>query len=64
MGSMDGYVFTTQCRQILVPDWFIKGLVCAPKRSLGVYRKEKGIVTGSGFMFVADMSITVTKGDF
>ena len=31
--------------------------LCAP---IGVYLKEKGLPPGSEFLFVADMSITVT----
>ena len=43
------------------PNWCIN-ILLASKRPLGVFRKEKGIVSPCyGFLSVADISITVTK---
>ena len=55
----------------VVPNWFNKGLVvCVTvcgcvhlKDPLESVEKSRGSSPGSGFLYVADMSITVTKGD-
>ena len=55
----------------VVPNWFNKGLVvritvygCVHlKDPLESVEKSRGLSPGSGFLSVADMSITVTKGD-
>ena len=55
----------------MVPNWFSKGLVvcitvygCVHlKYPLESVEKSRGLSPGSGFLSVADMSITVTKGD-
>ena len=55
----------------VVPNWFNKGLVvcitvygCVHlKDPLESIEKSRGLSPGSGFLSVADMSITVTKGD-
>ena len=55
----------------MVPDWFNKDLVvcitvygCVHlKDPLESVEKSRGSSPGSGFLSVADMSITVTKGD-
>ena len=55
----------------MVPNWFNKGLVvcitvcgCVHlKDPLESVEKSRGSSPGSGFLSVADMSITVTKGD-
>ena len=53
------------------PNWFNKGLVmcitvygCVHlKDPFESVEKSRGLSPGSGFLSVADMSITVTKGD-
>ena len=57
----------------MVPNWFNKGLVvcitvcgCVHLKDpleLESVEKSRGSSPGSGFLSVADMSITVTKGD-
>ena len=53
----------------MVPNWFIKGLVVCKsftvcmhlKHPLEFIKKSRGLSPYSGFLSVADMSITVTK---
>ena len=55
----------------MMPNWFNKGLmVCQTvygcvhlKEPLESVEKSRGLSPDSGFLSVADMSVTVTKGD-
>ena len=59
------------CCGVVMPNWFNKRLVVCKtvygcvhlKDPLESVEKSRGLSPGSGFLSVADMSITVTKGD-
>ena len=46
----------------MVPNWFIKDLVVC-RTVLESFEYNVGLSPGSGFLYVADISISVMKGD-